>query len=163
MSRVQGGRIRTAVMRSVVSALAIRPRVLEIGMSQFAFRKALGADARLKAFRTLGATIGDEVYVGARTTVRSPGNVTIGDGSLVDAVQIEAWGPVTIGKDVIINHDVSLFTAQRDINSPTFVGDTQFIEIGDHAWLPHNIRVLPGVRIGRCAVIGTGLRMSRSS
>jgi acetyltransferase-like isoleucine patch superfamily enzyme len=133
-----------------------RQRILERLLTWFIVRKLLGRRGRLAGWRALGASIGDEVYIGPRTSVRSPWNLTVGDGSRLDAVAIEAWGAVRIGRDVMIGADVSLLTGDHDIDSPTLEGLVRPIEIGDHAWLPQNIRVLPGVTIGRCAVVGTG-------
>jgi acetyltransferase-like isoleucine patch superfamily enzyme len=143
---------RTLIARGAIGLISRHSSLLGKLMWYFAFRKLIGDEARLIAYRALGAVIGDEVYIGARTMIRSPKNVTIGDGSRIEVAKIEAWGPVTIGSDVMINYE---------IDSPSFAGDTRSIEIGDHAWLPHHIRVLPGVRIGHCAVIGTGSVVTR--
>ena len=152
---------REIIARLLLGSMQRRSRVLAKLMTRLTFRKLIGPEGRLLAYRKLGARIGDEVFVGARTSIRFPENVVIGDGSLIGDVAIEAWGPVVIGRDVMINSNVSLFTAQHDVDSPTFEGDVQSIHVGDHAWLPHHIRVLPGVRIGRCAVIGTGSVVTR--
>ncbi len=155
------GSLRVKLARLFFRCLKGRPSLLPKLMTRLTFRKLIGPDARLLAYRDLGASIGDEVFIGARTSIRSPENVTIGDGSFLGAAAIEAWGPVTIGRDVMINHSVYLFTAQHDVDSPNFEGDIRFIYIGDYAWLPHHICVLPGVRIGRYAVIGTGSVVTR--
>lgn len=86
-----------------------------------------------------------------------PHNLSVGDGSHIgQRVELASWAKITIGRDVIINTDVSLLTGSHDVNSPVFEGKVSPITIGDHAWLPKQIQVLPGVRIGECAVIGTG-------
>ena len=68
---------------------------------------------------------------------------------------IESYGEVSIGRNVIIN-DSDLFTTQHDVNDPRFKAEVRSISIGDYAWLPRKVIVLPGVRIGSYAVIGTG-------
>jgi maltose O-acetyltransferase len=89
--------------------------------------------------------------------IRKPGKVKIGAGSsLLGHVWIDSWESVTIGRNVLINDDVMLLTAGHDVDSPTFEGDASPITIGDYAWLPTRIVVLPGVSIGEAAVVGTG-------
>lgn len=110
----------------------------------------------MAAYRALGAPIGRDVYIKPHTWIRSPHRVAIGNGSRIGVVTIEGWGHVKIGRNVMINEDVSLYTTQHDVNSAVFVSDIKFVEIGDYAWLAHHILVLPGVRIGNFAVIGTG-------
>jgi acetyltransferase-like isoleucine patch superfamily enzyme len=153
--------LRTTIVRLLLLGTGPRSPVLVRLMSCLAFRKLIGRDARLLVYRHLGARIGKDVYIGARTSIRFPENVVIGDGSVVAAATIEAWGEVIIGRDVMINHNVYLFTAQHEIDSPTFDGEIGVIHIGDHAWLPYHIYVLPDVHIGRCAVIGTGSVVTR--
>jgi maltose O-acetyltransferase len=154
-------RLRTSVARLLLLRVHPQSPILVRLMNRLVFRKLIGLEARLLVYRHQGASIGEEVYVGARTRIRFPENVRIGDGSVVAAATIEAWGEVIIGSDVMINHNVYLFTAQHDIDSPTFDGEIEFIHIGDFAWLPHHICVLPGVRIGRYAVVGTGSVVTR--
>lgn len=131
-------------------------------MRVYAFRKVLGARGRLAAWGALGARIADCAAVGPRVTMRAPANVTIGAGtSLTGRIWIDSWGEVTIGSNVLMNGDIELLSAQHVVDSPTFAGDIRPIWIGDRAWLPHHILVLPGVRIGSHAVIGSGSVVTR--
>lgn len=137
---------------------AHRAGLLPTLMQRYGFRKALGSAARVHAWSMLGATIGPEVHLSPGVTMRHARHVTIGEGSALSGrrVWIDAWGEVTIGRDVLINEDVMLLTAGHDLDSPDFAGDIRSVAIGDHAWLPTQIILLPGTRIGRCAVVGTG-------
>jgi len=130
-------------------------------MDTFAFRKALGADV-VHGWRELGAQIAAPVALGARVWIRHPQRVTIGEGTkLAGKVHIDAWAEVTIGRNVLMNDDVMLLTAQHHLDSPTFEGTNGPIHIGDYAWLPIRIIVLPGVSIGEAAVIGSGSVVTR--
>ncbi len=60
-----------------------------------------------------------------------------------------------------MNGDIDLFSAQHLIDSPMLEADVRTISIGDRAWLPNRIIVLPGVRIGSHAVIGSGSVVTR--
>lgn len=139
-------------MRGLGAVGLLRP-----AMTLVLFRRALGRDGRREAWRALGATIGDEVMLAARFAIlRDPANVTIGEGTNVGDVVLDAWGPITIGRNVILNGDIRILTGSHDPASPWFDGVIKSVSIGDHAWLPLRVLVLPGVTIGRCAVIGTG-------
>jgi len=126
-------------------------------MKLYAFRKALGAPGRRAAWIALGARLADTVVIGPRVTMRVPRHVSVGAGSsLTGRIWIDSWGEVTIGRNVLMNGDIDLFTAQHLLDSPTLEGEIRTIQIDDYAWLPHWILVLPGVRIGSHAVIGSG-------
>jgi len=148
--------VRAVGSRLTIQIVARRPAVLARLMTRFAFRKLLDSEGRLAAYRALGAQIGEDVHFGPRTAVRLPANLSVGDGCRISGAIIEGWGPVTIGRNVMINDDVALFTTQHDVDSPIFVSDVQSIQIGDWVWLAHHVRLLPGVNVGNYAVVGTG-------
>jgi putative colanic acid biosynthesis acetyltransferase WcaF len=126
-------------------------------MSLYPVRKLLGPGGRLWAWRRLGAQIAQNVAIGPRVTMRIPSNVTIGTGSsLGGRVNLDSWGTITIGSCVLMNGDVDLLTGQHHVDSPTFQGDVRPIVIGDYVWMPLRIMVMPGVKVGECAVIGSG-------
>lgn len=136
--------------------------LLERLMTYYFFRKILGNDRRLKVWRLLGASIEDDVRLSPGVTMRFPKNVSIGSGSSLGGkkVWIDAWGKVSIGRNVLMNDDIYLYSAGHPIDSPDFTDGTEFISIGDYVWMPHHIIVLPGVTIGNYAVIGTGALVS---
>jgi maltose O-acetyltransferase len=152
---------QTRLTAAIVLALGKRSGRLRKLMGQYAYRKALGPDGRAEAWRVLGAEIADTAWIGPRVWLRIPSKVSIGAGSkIAGRTMIESYGQVTIGRNVLLN-DADLFTAQHLVDDPTFKAERSFVTIGDHAWLPHKIIVLPGVRIGNYAVIGTGSVVSR--
>lgn len=132
-------------------------------MRLYAFRKLLGNSGRVAAWRRLGVVIDEPVRVGPRVQIpRRHHNLSIGSGSVLDGrLSIRCWEPVTIGRNVIFNDDVCLVTGGHDPDSPNFGGKNGPISIGDYAWLPMRITVLPGVSIGYAGVIGTGSVVTR--
>jgi acetyltransferase-like isoleucine patch superfamily enzyme len=134
-----------------------RSGLLGRAMRYYAFRKLLGRDRRRKAWIALGADISSTAVVGPRVNIRFPGMVSIGAGSSIGGrVWIDSWGPVSIGENVLLNGDIDLLTTQHILDHPRFEAERRAISIGDYAWLPLKIVVLPGVSIGKCAVVGTG-------
>ncbi len=129
-----------------------------MAMNQYAFRRAIGGAGRVSAWQELGVSVSPPVRIGARVVIpQRPENVSIGAGSrLTGQVTIISWNPVTIGRNVVFNDDIYLIAGGHDPDSPTFAGKGAPISIGDYAWLPMRITVLPGVTIGYGAVIGSG-------
>jgi maltose O-acetyltransferase len=126
-------------------------------MNQYGFRKLLGNRARIHAWRLLGSTIDDDVVIGPGVRIRIPSNVTIGAGTLIAGrAWIDSWAPVRIGRNVLVDDDLMLLTASHLVDSLDFEADVRPISIGDYAWLPVRIIVLPGVTVGEAAVIGSG-------
>jgi acetyltransferase-like isoleucine patch superfamily enzyme len=131
-------------------------------MRFFGVRKALGADGRRRAWVALGARIDASASIGPRVNMRFPENVSVGAGSkLGGRVFIDSWGEVSIGSNVILGGDIDLLSTQHDVDHPGLKGEMRTVTIGDYAWLPIKIIVLPGVNIGHHAVIGTGSVVSR--
>lgn len=131
-------------------------------MRFFAFRRALGREGRRTAWVALGARIDPSASIGPRVIMRFPDNVSVGAGSkLGGRVFIDSWGEVSIGRNVILGGEIALLSTQHDVDHPGMKGEKLTVTIGDYAWLPIKIIVLPGVSIGHHAVIGTGSVVSR--
>jgi acetyltransferase-like isoleucine patch superfamily enzyme len=149
-------------MRVVVQVLARRPSLLLKLLEQFAFRKALGAEPRLLALRLLGAEIGKDVFIGARVWIRTPENLSVGDRTkLRGSIVVDSHLPVRFGHDVLVEEHTALLSCEHDVNSPTFQWTGGPLTIGDHAWLPRQVTVLPGAHIGEGAVVGAGSIVTR--
>ena len=61
-----------------------------------------------------------------------------------------------IGADVSISPEVAILTTQHDINDAEFALQGRAVVIEDHVWIGMRAMVLPGVTIGRGAVIAAG-------
>ena len=145
-------------------ALAAADRVGVLGrlMDVAVLRRPLGAAGRRAAFVRLGADIAADVAISHGVFIRFPRNVSIGAGTrLSGRVRIEAWARVRIGRCCMFNDDVLVLTAQHDIDTLDFDADVRPVVIGDYVWLPQRIVVMPGVRIGDAAVVGTGSVVTR--
>lgn len=88
----------------------------------------------------------------------------IGDYSVVNRnCRLDARGGLTIGANVSISPECYLITAGHDPHSSDFSGSikpTQ-IFIHDYVWIGARAMVLPGVTIGRGAVVGAGSVVTR--
>lgn len=88
--------------------------------------------------------------------------IEIGDHSTVGRHSyLDGRGGLTIGSCVSVSPDVHLITAQHDMNDPDFANVLAPIVIEDYVWIGSRATVLPGVRIGRGAVVAAGAVVTR--
>jgi len=82
---------------------------------------------------------------------------SIGERTLINrGCCIDARSGVTIGSDVSISPEVAILSTQHDLNDPGFALQGRPVVIEDHVWIGMRAIVLPGVRVGRGAVIAAG-------
>lgn len=110
--------------------------------------------------------VGSGVFVGSGCWLHTEGEGTgvaleIGDGSSIGAYSaLSAVHSVKIGKRVLTARHIYVSDHSHDFaDLDVAVRDQGLdkvapVEIGDGAWLGESVVVLPGVRIGRGAVIG---------
>ena len=70
--------------------------------------------------------------------------------------EIALHDKVTIGRRVVINDGALVLTASHSLRDPAWHHKKAPIVIGDYAEIASNAIVLPGVTIGRGAVVGAG-------
>lgn len=87
--------------------------------------------------------------------------LSIAEESSLGHCQIALHDRVTIGRRVVINDGVVLLTATHSLQDPGWSHKKAPIVIGDYAWVATNAIVLPGVTIGRGAVVGAGAVVRR--
>lgn len=63
---------------------------------------------------------------------------------------------ITVGSNVRIAPNVRLHAAGHDPDQPELTDSAADIVIGDHAWLGAAAVILPGVRIGKRAIVAAG-------
>lgn len=105
--------------------------------------------------RLFGARIGQKVLIRSSARITYPWKLSIGDHSWVgDNSVLYNLGAIDIGAHVAIAHRVYLCTGFHDYENPEFSIGASPITIEDQVWLPNDIFIGPGVRIGRGAVVG---------
>lgn len=121
------------------------------------YRGALGIE--------LGAGTG--ILLGLRLWLYGPGqvrrlNTRIGAGTRINRdCSLDTRGGLSIGDHVSISPEVVVLTADHDLSEAGFPLRHRPVVIEDHVWLGMRAMVLPGVRIGRGAVIAAGAVVSR--
>lgn len=83
--------------------------------------------------------------------------ITIGEYSTIsDRVILDGRRILTIGNSVNVGPGVVVWTLQHDPDDRDFRTRGGKVVIDDYAWLGSNCIVLPGVRVGRGAVVAAG-------
>jgi maltose O-acetyltransferase len=138
-------------------------RIVSRGLPQFAFNRL-----RTAALRAAGLRIGSRSMVMGPIDVTGPGGVqllSIGEHSYITGpLHVDAGAQVRVGNRVHFGHDVLLLTMNHEIGpSEERCGALTAapISVGDGAWLGSRVTILPGVSLGRGAVVAAGAVVTR--
>lgn len=111
-------------------------------------------------YKALGAEIGKNVVFHFRTEIRGIHRLKIGAGTIIgDNALLAAQRGLTIGKNVNLSSNVSIYSGAHDHRDPYFRSTpttTRPITIGDRVWIGSNAVILTGVNIGEGAVVCAG-------
>lgn len=105
-----------------------------------------------------GAKISKNVVMHIGLQIRSPWQLQIDKGTIIgDHAILDARGGLSIGSNVNLSSNVSIWTLQHDYRKSDFACPSPQerrldVKIEDRAWLGCNVIVLPGVTIGEGAV-----------
>ena len=95
------------------------------------------------------------IFMGAEFDTRSL--FKLGDHSTINQnCRLDNRGRLEIGNNVSISANVCILTADHDPQSATFAGRTRPVRIDDYVFVGTRAMILPGVTIGRGAVVGAG-------
>jgi maltose O-acetyltransferase len=96
--------------------------------------------------------------------IEEPKHLHVGDHvSIAAFVHIWAAGGVRVGNRVMIASHVAISTVTHDHHAPVMWGTllTRPIRIEDDVWIGAHATILPGITIGRGAVVGAGSVVTR--
>jgi len=137
---------------------------------------------RLLLYRYVyGVRIGHDSSIHWRAEFNNPAGVTIGHNTIIgnDAFLDGRWKrvtaegeskltsytkqlsgkgmrPLTIGNNVSIAGEVRIYTMEHDVDSPDFSEIGAPVVIEDYVVVGSRVTILPGVRIGKGAVVASG-------
>jgi maltose O-acetyltransferase len=99
-------------------------------------------------------------HTGPRSTSRA--RIRVGARTWVNRrACLDLRGGLEIGDDVSISPEVMIITAAHDPASPRFEYVSSRVVIEDHVWIGSRATLMPGVRIGRGAVVAAGAVVTR--
>ena len=112
---------------------------------------------RILFIRCLMKRLGHHTAICRNVDIRTPWRIQIGNNTTVNKkVLLDGRGKgLIIGSNVDIAQECNIWSLQHDYNDPDYkaVGSLTIIE--DYAWIGARSTILPGVRIGYGAVVGT--------
>jgi len=161
-------RMRRRDLRTATKAVA-PPQVVALVRA----RREVWADARLRLLASVGGIPSHSVRnfwygrAGLRVDPSSsihwraefycPEGITLGRNCIIgDNAFLDGRDTITFGDNVNVGSHVSIYTREHDVQDPMFAETGGPVVIADYAWLASHCVILPGVRIGRGAVVAAG-------
>ena len=112
---------------------------------------------RKNLLRWKGASIANHVSIFSSVDIRCPQKLIIGNGcSIGPRVMLDARMGLEIKENVTIAYDAIIWTLQHEMNSTDFHGKGAPVVIEDYAWICSRAIIMPGVKIGKGAVVASG-------
>jgi maltose O-acetyltransferase len=83
--------------------------------------------------------------------------IIIGEDTIVgDHVFLDGRAKLTIGNHVDMASSVMIYNSEHDLEKENFSARTEPVEIGDYVFIGPRAIILPGVKIGKGAVVAAG-------
>ncbi len=88
----------------------------------------------------------------------NPSNISIGDNVVINKkVLLDGrGGKLVIGNNVDIAQEVNIWTLEHDVNDNMHKEKPGDVIIEDFVWIASRVTILPGVKIGKGAVVACG-------
>jgi len=136
-------------------------------VSRFCFNTFISRIPSLRlrlVFYRLFFSVGKNSSIMMGLTLRKMSGIFIGNVTNInpDCMLDSRGGNITIGDFVDIAPEVNIWTLEHDPNDPHFKSRGESVVIEDYVWLANRVTILPGVTIGKGAVIATGAVVTKS-
>jgi acetyltransferase-like isoleucine patch superfamily enzyme len=118
---------------------------------------------RLQYLRdVLGIKIGSECFVHMSCFFQGS-RITIGDNTVIgrNCFLGGNGGSLTIGSNVSITARTYIFGTTHLVDSPRFEVDCKDVVIEDRAWIGAGAMIMPGVKIGKGAIVGAAAAVTK--
>ncbi len=108
-------------------------------------------------YRLAGIKIGKGSHFHMWTRFYQPKNISVGDDTIIgDQVFLDCRDKLKIGSHVEIASQVLIYNSEHDLNSEGFDATYGQVEIEDYVFIGPRAIILPGVKIGKGAVVAAG-------
>lgn len=113
-------------------------------------------------YRLSGIKIGKGSTIHMWARFFQPKNIIIGSGTIIgDNCFLDGRTELKIGDNVAIASQALIYNSQHDIHSEDFRPVEKTVEIGDYCFIGPRAIILPGVKIGKGAVVAAGAVVSK--
>ena len=110
-----------------------------------------------------GLKLGENSVVYGSSHLREPHKIIIGNHSSIgDSCVLDGRSGLTIGNSVNISTGAWIWTLQHDPNDPNLTATGAPVVIEDYAWISSRTTILPGVTIGKGALVAAGAVVTKS-
>ena len=113
-------------------------------------------------YRLSGMSIGSGSALHMWCNFYNPVNITIGEDTIIgDNVFLDGRSELLIGNHVDIASQVLIYNSEHDVNSEDFSATLGTVKIEDYVFVGPRAIILPGVTVGRGAVVAAGAVVTR--
>lgn len=121
-------------------------------------------------YRLFGMTIGRGSTIHMMARIYDPAHITIGEGTLIgERATLDgrkqlphSQGGLTIGSHVDIASEVMIWTSEHDIHAEDMRPVEAAVTIEDYVFIGPKAIILPGITIGRGAVVAAGAVVTKN-
>jgi len=112
---------------------------------------------RKAIMRLFGVKIGKGSTVHMGVKFFKPSGVSVGEDTIIgDSAFLDGRAPLTIGSHVDIASEVMIYNSEHDLTDSEFTAIEEAVTIHDYVFIGPRSIILPGVTIGKGAVIAAG-------
>lgn len=108
-------------------------------------------------YRLAGIKIGKGSTIHMWANFYNPQKIVIGEDTIIgDHCFLDGRASLMIGNHTAIASQVLIYNSEHDVHSSDFHAIEEPVEIGDYCFIGARAIILPGVKIGRGAVVASG-------
>jgi len=108
-------------------------------------------------YRLFGMRIGSGTSIHMGLRLYNPSNIIIGEDTVIgEQAVLDGRDKLVIGNHVAFATGVMIYNSQHDIRDPQFKALSAPVTIDDYVFIGPRAIILPGVHVGKGAVVGAG-------
>ena len=118
---------------------------------------------RILFYRLSGMKIGIGSVVHMGANFFEPTNVKIGEDTIIGSrAFLDGRASLIIGNHVDVASEVMIYNSEHDVNDPDFKAKQESVKIEDYVFIGPRVIILPGVRVGKGAVVAAGAVLTKN-
>lgn len=119
---------------------------------------------RMWVVRRVFGHVGKSVAILRHVDFINPSNISIGNHTVINPYcYLDGRARLTIGNNVDIARDVTIWTMEHDPHSDNHDARIGDVVIDDYVWIASRVTILPGIHIGRGAVVACGAVVTKDA